>query len=255
MNQIEPIHFSTLKLMAKSPAHVLNHKRPDTVSLRKGRHFHRVLLGQDGYKIWGGKRQGKPWLEFKAANPDTELVTLNEHSVAEEMAESVRRHPEVQRLGLLEGIKEQLIQWEWLGLKCAGTPDIIAPHRHLVDIKSARDASPDRFQRQGRWLAYHAQLWNYRHGCMLNGLCDENLPVYVIATEPVPHYETTVFQLTERALEKGGRLCRLWMERLKGCIELGEFPGYASGIVEFDVPDADMDGFGFEDEGEDEEVA
>lgn len=250
---IEPIHFSRLKLMGKSAAHVLGYNREDTSSLKKGRHFHRVLLEQDGYKIWGGKRAGKQWIEFKKENEDVDIVTFKEHALAEEMADSVRSHPEVKNLHLLEGAKETMLHWKWLGLECAGTPDILCAHRHLVDIKSARDSEPDKFQRQGRWYAYHAQLWNYRHGAKLNGLCDDNLPVYTIATEPFPPFVTTVFQLTDRALDKGGRLCRLWMERLKGCIEMNEFPGYASGVVDFDVPDTDMMSIGFEEEDEGDE--
>jgi hypothetical protein len=251
MHPIEPIHFSRLKLMQKSAAHVLSYQRPDTASLQKGRHFHRVLLGKDGYKIWGGKRAGKQWLKFKAANDGVDIVTLDEHTVAEEMAESVRSHPEVKRLGLLDGAKEETLRWRWLGMEWEGTPDILCPHRHLVDIKSARDSEPDRFQRQGRWLAYHGQLWAYRNGAIVNKLCDDSIPVYTIATEPFKPYVTTVF------LDKGGRLVRLWAERLRGCIEMNEFPGYASGVVDFDVPDTDMMSIGFEeeDDGDESDVA
>lgn len=250
MNTVLPIHFSVLKLMSKSAAHVLGYKRPDTNSLKKGRHFHRVLLGENGYKIWGAKRQGKPWTEFKAANDGHEIVTLDEHSVAMEMAAATRAHPDVPPL--LEGAKEKTIRWKWLGLDCEGTPDVLAS-THLTDVKSARDSSPNKFLNHGRWYAYHAQLAFYRLGAASLGLCSPDTPVYIIATESIPPYVPTVFRLTDLALEKGERLCRLWMERLMVCLETGEWPGYASGIVDFDVPDTDS--FDIGDEEDAEEVA
>jgi hypothetical protein len=46
-----------------------------------------------------------------------------------------------------------------------------------------------------------------------------------------------VFELSQRALEHGARLCRAWMERVLVCEETGDWPGYCEATVPLDVPD------------------
>lgn len=246
----DPVRFSNLKAMARSAAHyrhAVEVKREDARHLRLGRAMHCILLGGRQVAIYpGAVRRGKEWDKFAAANQDCEIFLVSEFSVAEEMADAVRRTPDAMRL--LDGVRERRIEWEWLGRRCAGTPDA---HREvLTELKSTKCAEPGRFVRDGIWFGYHAQLAYYRLGLYASGTGAPR-EQYCIAAESAPPYPVTVLRMTPRAMEQGEKLCRVWMERLLACEAVGEWPGYVQGIVDFDVPDDDL-GLVF---AEDEEAA
>jgi hypothetical protein len=246
----DPVRFSHLKSMARSPAHYrhsVEEVREDSRHLRLGRALHCLLLGGKQLSIYpGAARRGKEWDKFEALNTGNEIVLASEYIIAEEMERSVRRNPEAMRL--LEGVREQRIEWDFLGRRCAGTPDA---HREvLTELKSTKCSEPGRFVRDGIWYAYNAQMSWYRQGIIASGTGNPR-ECYVVACESTAPYPVTVLRMTDRALGQGEKLCRLWMERLLACEQADEWPGYVQGIVDFDVPDDDL-GLVFEDDDETE---
>lgn len=232
----QPVRFSHLRNMSRSAAHYrygVDHERKDTASFRLGRIVDTAILGGAEPLVWEGTRRGKAWDDFEASNDGADIVTQTEWSAAQPIIQAVRNHEHAMYL-LKSGVTKKRLFWEWLGRQCTGEPDVAG--KYLVDLKTARCAEPGRFVRQGTWYAYHAQLAWYRQGMLLSGLQPPG-QCFIVAVETEPPYPVTVLSLTERAIEQGERLCRLWMERLLACEAAGHWPAYCESAVDFDVPD------------------
>lgn len=229
------VRFSSLKQIARSPAHYkasLNWSA-DSASMRLGRIVDVALLGGPPLVVYEGSRRGKAWDEFKSQHDGSEIVTASEYEDAGPVIDAVRAHEHAMFL-LGSGTPKKRIFWDWLGRACSGEPDVQG--KYLVDLKTTRCAEPNRFSKQAMWLSYHAQLAWYRQGMLLSG-AEPPAQVFIVAVETVAPYPVTVFSLTERAIEQGERLCRVWMERLLGCEATNEWPGYVQSAVDLDVPD------------------
>lgn len=233
------MRFSVLKHMAKAPVHVLDAMKsdngeiepmPDTRPMRVGFVGHALLLGGE-FTVWPGQRRGKKWDEFEAAHANDRIVTQSEYDDARRIADAVLSHSDAAEL--LNGEREKELEWSVLGRQCVGHLDVLnREHGRVVDVKTCMTSHPDRFAKQAMWMGYHAQLAWYLDGAKVRD-------AYVIAVESKRPYPVTVLKLSERAIEQGRKLCRLWMERFLACEEAGRWPGYCESIVPFDVPDDD----------------
>lgn len=211
--------------------------------MERGSAVHAILLESMRVTCYPGRRAGKVWESFALENADALILTEKEYERAEAMAESVRQHPLAMRA--LEGSREQRLEWEMSGLPCRGTPDIWCPER-VTDLKTTRSSKPDEFERYAVRAFYPAQLAWYGEGLRILGLADPQ-EYLIVAVESEAPYPTTVFRLTQRALEDGTKKWRLWFERLKVHIEAGVWPGYSEGVEPIDVPE-EMPEFAFADE-------
>ena len=229
--RVEELHFSDLKNMAKSPAHL---RYGVEAGWKPNRHMtigtiaHAILLGGD-LVVYEGRRQGKKWEEFEAAHDDQTIVTRTEYDQADAMAASVLRHPIAARL--LYGDHERPWTATMYGRKCAGRIDVAGPD--TAELKTTNDAEPGRFQRQCLRMAYHAQLAWYQDA--RRALGEDPGEAYIVGVESKAPYPVTVFHLTERALLEGRKLTRLWIERLAACEAADEWPGYVQSVVELDI--------------------
>ncbi len=241
-----PRRFSTLKLMAKSPAHYLHAVQrgyDETLSMRIGSGAHAILFDQP-YSVYLGKtRAGKAWEEFEAAHPGL-ILNQKEHAESQAMVASIRAHETAMRLLFTGTVVEKRIDWEWQGRPFRSTPDA-AGRTHCVDLKCLRSSDPERVRFQSRNMHYEAQAALYRRA--LNAAGHSIHESYLVVVENKAPYPVTVFQFAPNALEHGDRSCAQWMERLIRCEASGRYPGYVDQIVDLDVP-ITMDEFVFEDE-------
>lgn len=229
------IHFSRLRLMAKSPAHYKaadEFPREDTLAMRIGRLIHAMVLGGT-YHVWDGTRRGKAWDEFEVAHLGEEIVTRSEVETAEPVAAAVIAH--FGASALLDGDRERRVEWALAGRSCAGRLDVLGAG-FITDLKTTTNAEPGWFTRHAIGMGYHAQLAWYRDGVEAAGL---PMPerVYVVAVETKPPYVVTPLELTDRAIDMGRRTYRLWFERLLVCEKSDFWPGYVQGVAPFDVPE------------------
>lgn len=229
--RVEEIHFSALKQFARSPAHFKAYVEQGfsaTPAMSLGTLIHAMVLGGE-YVIFEAKRRGKVWAEFKAANDGKFIVTQKEADKARRAADAVLSDPTA--APLLEGRKEEPWQATLYGRKAAGRIDVAGPA--TVDLKSAADCEPYRFQRTCLRMAYHAQLAWYADA--RKALGDDPGECYIIGVESsVPHAVTTL-RITPRALDEGRKLTRLWVERLIACELADEWPGYAQSALDLDI--------------------
>jgi hypothetical protein len=253
--EYEPVHFSNLKAFALSPQHYLHaltSGRADNASMRVGRAVHSLALGGAPVLEYPRTRRGKCWERFRAEHPGAEILSSSEYRVAQEAAGSLTRH--LDAMEILRGslLREYSFQWRRNGFLCEGRADFVAPGRYLGDIKVTRSAQPERFGRQALLMAYHAQLSWYAFGLEQNGI--QAPEKFLIAIESAPPFPIVIRRLTARATDYGNRLCTLWLEALRGCLESQAWPGYAGAPIDLDAG-PDLDDLQFGDESTEEIAA
>lgn len=253
------LRFHHLKAMGQSPAHCLESfqdDKPDSLAMRIGSGAHALLLGkplvtfdQPAKKGKGrAPRNGAAWQEFQAQHRGCVILTPKERQRADSIATAIESHEVARRLLLSDNvIREQTIEWDWMGRRCQSTPDARSAYS-LVDLKTTRCAEPGRFTWEALKRAYHAQLAYYRMAIeSAVGVAPPDL--HLVAVESIKPHAVTVLKLTRRAVERGEAMCRGWMERFLVCEASNQWPGYAEDMVEMDVPDDDLD-LVFDDDGE-----
>lgn len=242
-----PVRVSTLKEMAKSPAHyrfASQFHREDTLSTRMGSGTHAMTFGTHPVIPCEHRRGTKARKAFdektEAEAPGTMILSPGEFRHAKGMSESIKRHKIADRiLFTANTVLEQRIDWEYRGRLCRSTPD--ARHfRTVAELKTTRSADPMWFHRDAVKMFYHVQLATYRHAIKHE---TKVMPhdAYVLAVENFAPYVVTAFRFTERALEAGWRLWQTWFERLLTCEATGLWPEYSLGIEELDVFDEDAE--------------
>jgi hypothetical protein len=191
----------------------------------------RLLLGGKVLAYPGPVRRGKEYDAFCERNPDALIVTQKEGAIAYGIAESVTSCPDAMRL--LTGERQRTMYWDFNGRPCRGTPDVRGDG-FLCDLKTGETSDPRFFPFKVRRFAYHAQMSFYETGVAL-----ANLPPvtqsYIVAVEQAPPHVVTVYRLTERTIELGARLWRLWLEQLQVCEASGVFPSYSQSIVDLEL--------------------
>ena len=241
------VNFSTLKYMDKSPAHylyALKNPKADTAAMRLGRAVHMAILEPERFELeaarYDGDRRGKAWTEFQAAHEGLEILRADEYDECLSMSRAVRGNPSANLLltNLID--TEAPIQWTHQGLEgaiaCKGRLDgvSIVDGRTIVDIKTTRDASLEGFCRLSFAARYHAQAAMYCDGYGDSG---NGRPHYsIIAVESEPPYDVVVYRLPQTVIDAGRELYWLWLDRLQQCQRRGEWPGYARGEVELQLP-------------------
>jgi len=235
------VRFSRLKQIAQSPAHYryaadrADDASPGSPAMARGRAVHAVVLGTP-YAVWDGPvRRGKEWDAFALEHAGVPVMNTTEYDMARAMRASVLRHDIAREMLFANGmVREQRIDWTRDGVACHGTPDAYG-NGLVVDLKTTKCAEPERFVRDAKWRAYHAQLAFYASGLLALGVETQRLAI--VAVEAVAPYVVTVFELDATAWTSGDALVASWWERMRQCEAAGVWPGYTEAAVRFGVDD------------------
>lgn len=249
------VHFTHLKSMADSPAHYRASVEEgfESPSFQFGRLVHYLTLGGiegEDYVVYDGKgnRNSNEYKAFAHLHKGRDVYKRSEVEEAMPLAAAVRMDPVVQRLGLLEGEKELLVDWDNQGVPFRSHLDVLGVassgprkgRRHLVDLKTTTCSKPERFHWEARRFAYHAQLATYEDAARyLKQAIDD---AFLIAVEKHPPYCVVVYSFTPAILEEGRRLARTWLEKFRICAATNEWPGYVLDVVPIDVLPAGGEG-------------
>lgn len=231
------IRFSMLKAAARSGAHarlaVRGAELDETYAMERGTATHHILFGTKKIVGWEERRprRGKDYDAFVLANPGAQVLTASEYEKSHRLADAIRENELA--MELLTGEYEQTLRWKDNGLAMRATPDVRGID-YLAELKTCADASPERFPWHARKMAYHAQLAMQAEAMAKCGHGTPNA-LYLIAVESSAPYPVTVLRLTDRAIDEGRRLYRLWLERLRGFLESNVWPPYSQCVVPFDV--------------------
>lgn len=254
-NDLEPLRFSRLCLMAKSAAHYAHGARAETAEMREGSATHAYLLGQKErvvvYTEGNRDKRHKKYQAFLEEHPDALILSPAEMAPVEGMRAAIERHPRAMQL--LDGIQEQRIEWDIGGRACAGTPDVVhllpKGAKRLVELKTSRTAAPGLFLWHAKKLAYHAQLAWYAEGlgrtlAYAPGPVEEH---FIVCVESSPPHPVTVVRVCESMLQLGRKQWRLWFETLRNCESSGRFPAYCDGEIDWENEEIELE---WDDDGE-----
>jgi hypothetical protein len=241
---LEPLHFSRLKFMARSPLHYAAASYEETAAMERGSATHSLVLGGQAVVEWSKlsdngnpcPRRGKEFDKFVADNPGALILTAKDFALSNAMALAVLANPLARRV--LEGRKELELAWRFGDRECAGRLDVLGDS-FVTELKCTVSADPNKLTWQSLRMGWFAQLPWYMDGAMAAGAGAPEV-AYIVAVEQAAPHAVTVLRLTNRALEQGRRTYRGWIERLLSCEATNEFPPYAQSIVELDVPDNDV---------------
>jgi hypothetical protein len=241
---IPAVNFSSLKHIARSPAHyraALSTPRADTDAMRVGRCTHLAVLEPERYAeevaVWdGGRRVGSSWRDFCSVHEGCEVLTDEQAATCQAIATAVRQDPDASVL-VTGGRSEVSVVWEVEvvpGLKVLAKAriDYVGPGG-LMDLKTTRDASPRAFSADAYKRGYPSQCAFYADGWF--AATGQRLPFYVVAVESdAPHVVQTY---DASGLIPAGRAEYMrWLLTLEECRVTDEWPGYARGVVALELP-------------------
>jgi hypothetical protein len=248
---IRRVNWSSLKLIAKSPAHYRQNQltpRADTDALKRGRCTHLAVFEPEVFAstcvVWdGGARRGKDWDAFRRKHAASEILTEKEHGQCVAIAAAVRADAAAAKY-LAGGKSEATVLWthtapdvghlKGYSLDCKSRIDFVATCGALVDLKTTRDASPDGFGRECWRLGYHAQAAFYSDA--FAAATGSRLPYVLVAVEAEAPYAVTVYRVPEVVIEAGREHYRALLDRLWICRSENRWPAYADGELELTLP-------------------
>lgn len=109
-------------------------------------------------------------------------------------------------------------------IKCRIRPDFVSFNMgSLVDVKTAREGSIEKFTKSMVDLGYYFQLAMYTHGAMLISNKQIRYGSFIVVEPEYPH-EVDVFVMDDAWMEIGMKDYRKAMRRLKGCLETNQWP-------------------------------
>mgnify|MGYP000844021682 CR=1 FL=1 len=249
-----PLNWSTLKIIAESPAHflaaVLAEEQKDTDTLTIGSALHCLALEPmafpDRFAVWptaSGQRRGSVWADFKAAALASGLSIIREADVesVRAVADAIRSHSAVQTILTSSATPsvERRIEWSetddtgvvW---HFHGRPDLVLGST-LVDIKTTVSVKPARFGTQAASMYYHGQLAHYAQG-LLAATGVSVSAAYLIAAEKKDPYDVAVFQVLPEDLRLGLSARAEMLSTLAACQATDTWPGRVPDIEPLRLP-------------------
>lgn len=253
--KVGSISHSGIKTLLDVPARFeweRDNGRPPKDAYDYGHAAHKVVLGvgADIAVLPDGDGRSKPVRDAKAAARAAGKVPIkpDDWRKVQDMADVLRAHHTASKLFRPgRGVAERSIFWfdEEFGVWRRGRFDwsFYLPDGRLVivDYKSAGG-------KVSRWalgkrvhdFGYHTQDAWYSDGAQAVGMC-EYRPVFLFAFQESDGANlVTVVELDAQSREQGIRDVREGLRRYRQCLDDGEFPDYAPGIVTVSIP-----GYGF----------
>jgi hypothetical protein len=231
---------SALKHLERSPAHLLAYwENPpeQTAEMRFGSAVHALKhKDQEVLRCDVSSRNTKAYKELAEANPKAIVLLSDEYESALRMIEKLDTHPVVREL-YTGGEAEVSAYWRCTetGILCKARADYFRGDGMIVDLKTAKDASPDVFQRDLFARRYHWQSAHYLDG--FGTILGRELTQFVhVVIEKEPPYEIGVYVLDDASLEKAREDVLKLRRRYAAALHSGEFSGYSRSIQNVGLP-------------------
>lgn len=245
-DRIERTNWSRLKYLKRSPAHFRAaglEQDDDTDAKRVGRATHVAVLEPErfraGWAVWdGGRRYGKEWDKFCAANEGLEILTEEQFQQVTAIATAARGDEHAAKY-LRNGSAEVTALWthttpgvNGFAIDCKARLDFTTSA--IVDLKTSKDVSPEGFARTSWNYDYQGQAAFYVDG--YEAATGKRLPYVIVAVESQAPFIVQVYRVPEHVLAIGRDQYRSYLERLAFCRRTNRWPGYAEGELELGLP-------------------
>ena len=168
-------------------------------------------------------------------------IHIERFSKAQAMADEVFKHSLAGPLLTSPGKSEQsfYVRDPQTGVMLRGRTDRInfdfMGRLHIVDYKSALNASREKFSYVAKDLRYYLQFAWYTTLAKWSGLCEEPAFVFVVQEKKSP-YLVNVIELDSEALDLGLRHMREAIDLYAKCMKANEWPGYDEVIHTVSLP-------------------
>lgn len=206
---------------------------------------HKILLQGSKYKdlvrvkpdfgdlrIKANKEKNVAWMCDQP--PGAIFLTEEEDLLVRSMVEGILKHPRAKHY-LKDGEPELSGYFMKDGIQCKIKPDFINSKGVIVDLKSAIDTSEKGFSQAAWRNGYHIQAAFYLIG--MEAITGKKYKHFsIIAVEKTYPSEVTVCDIGEFALEEAKLNIEVAFNRLKNCIESGNWPGYKKHTFELTPP-------------------
>jgi len=207
----------------------------DRPAYRRGRAAHTLILEgmerfEATYAVGGpiNPKTGQPYGQRTkayaewAASINKEVLTEDEAVLCARLNEGIGANQCASDL-LAEGIPEGVARAEYCGMPCQARPDWVNPEAGIVDLKTCDDLT---------WLEADARRYSYAHQlafyrAVLARVCEEELPVYMVAVEKKEPHRCGVWRVGEAVLAQAQKENEEAIQRLVRCRESDTWPtGY-----------------------------
>ena len=242
------ISSSSLKDVLRCPAYydarkkgIVKQEESDAMNL--GTAVHKLVLEPDDFESeivvspnFSGKGSVAAKAEFKSENKGKTIITADQMVKCNGMRDSIMSLPESLAI-FNKGKAEQSGYYidKETGMLCKYRPDWRTDWS-LFDIKTTRDASPQKFARTIVDLGYHISAAHYLAGDKETSKTDHEQFIF-ICVEPEPPYLAVPYVLSEKSLELGYFKRRQALDLIKFCRDNDEWPTYNAGVCQqIDVP-------------------
>lgn len=222
----------------------------DTPAMAFGRACHALVLGEpifakhyviaphDEFNKNPGKAWHSEWKERVAAGLEHRtLVRPKQFASIEAMIATLKGHKLLRNV-FVDGVPERSVIFKdkETGIWIKTRPDWLPNNLRLVpDLKTTVSAKPDAFARQAFNLGYHQSA-----ALTIDGLREVlgwgDAQYYFVAQEKEPPYVALPFVMRDTDIEMGRMLNRSALRKLARALDRNEWPAYAEGATEIEMP-------------------
>lgn len=170
------------------------------------------------------------------AFPGKEQLTERQRAICIAARDAVREHRTAREL-LRGGCAEEVVTWTdgYTGLAAKGRIDYLRPDL-VIDLKSSRDPTPAKFERDAVNYGYAAQVAFYHDGARAAKRITGDRRPCVIAVRTKDDFDVAAFQLTQEALDTGRAIYRSLLQRVAECTQADYWPGVAPELRDLNLP-------------------
>lgn len=232
---------SMMSLLAKSPAHLkayMDNPPTPTDDMVLGSGFDCKLTQPDlfdsQFVIWPKGYHRKEAKIREAEEAGLEWFKEANLPIIDAMVKVFRNHKIASTL-LSEGESQVSYFWKHpkYGFVCKCRPDYLR-YEIQIDLKSAKDASPEGFAKSIANYGYHRQSSHYRTGLAACHISVDD--TVLIAQEKKPPYAIGIYRLSEEDLYLGYEQNKLIYKKYEKCLSTDKWEGYSPNIENISLP-------------------
>jgi hypothetical protein len=258
---IDAVSNHALRDIEVSARHYRHRKRfaqTETAEMALGRATHTAVLEPvqflRDYVLWpainpeNGKkavRNGKRWDNFQAANAGREILKESDYHQCRRLNDACRENDTARDLITRPGgDSEVTLIWRHAsGALCKARIDRLIRERSgytIVELKTAKDASPKWFPRDAAGRGYHKQVAWYDEG--LDAVLERpggilpSISVRIIAIQNNGCLDTVVYEVTDDVLAVGADANETALKKLIECREEDYWPGACPTSTYLELP-------------------